>query len=546
MGKWYLFAVAFAALWPAFSQDRAGPEAGPVAIAERYSLYVQSLIDGGWLEEAEAALLRSLDYADVSSDISYQLAFVRQELGRPASLILEAVRDALSADRFRVYRPEDARLIEARALLTLRQYSAALRSAQLCADNADSALVRLEAWKGLDDRQGFIREAALSLDRFARDPRIAALILRYAATHTPAGNEQALVDRVLRTVSLLTDRAPELGYLAAPFVYDRKEAQRLVAAYRAAVPVPAAESLPVSLDLGVIGGESATAALFANETIDRGTLLAVWSLLGTDETREAFEQRLQGFSGVITVDENRDRVVEARVEYREGRVVAYSYDADQDGLPDISARFTAETPESAVLAAGNITLYWQDFPSVRDADQDGLHYDFAPRSLFFAPFRLRELCGQTLFPETDPYAGTLTGRTLAGFALAITRDSREFDGAQEIITLLDGVPVQAEERLEGRLVSETEFDRGFPVKQRADLDLNGSLETVRRFRTERGTDRRTEIGSDYYPFYEMVPVSQVSDFNDNGVAEYKEEYAADGTVSRFWDMDEDGVYEYYE
>ena len=538
MGKWFLLATAFAAFLPAFSQEYVGPP----AIAERYSLYVQSLIDGGRLEEAEAALLRSLDYADVSSDISYQLGFVRQGLGRPSPLVLEAVRGALSVDRFRVYRPEDARLIEARALLTLRQYSNALRAVQLCADNVDSALVRLEAWKGLDDRQGFIREAALSLDRFARDPRIAALILRYAATHTPAGNEQALVDRVLRTVSLLSDRAPELGYLAAPFVYDRKEAQRLVAAYRAVVPLPAAESLPVSLDLGVIGGESAIETLFANETIDRGTLLAVWSLLGTDETREAFEQRLREFSGVITVDENRDMAVETRAEYREGRLVAYSHDADQDGFPDISARFNAETPESASLAAGNITLSWQDFPSVRYAEQDGLYYDFAPRSLFFAPFLLRELCGQILFPETDIYAGTLTGRTLAGFALAITRDSRDFDGAQEIITLLDGVPLRAEERLEGRLVSETEFDRGFPVRQLSDLDLNGSLETVRRFRAERGT----ETGTDYFPIYEMVPVSQSSDFNDNGVAEYKEEYAADGTVSRFWDMDEDGVYEYYE
>jgi hypothetical protein len=536
MGKWFLFAVSFIVLSPAFSQDRTGPE----AIAERYSLYVQSLIDSGsgQLEQAEAALLRSLDYADVSSDISCQLAFVRQQLGRPVRLVLDAVENALSVNRFKVYRIEDVRLIEARSLLALRQYSNALRSVQLCADNADSALVRLEAWKGLDDRQGFIREASLSLDRFSRDARISALILRYAATHTPAGGEQALVDRVLRTVPVLIEHAPCLAYLAAPFVYDRQEAQRLVAGYRAVTPVPAMESLPVSLDLGVIGGESATVALFANDAIDREVLLSVWSLLGTDETREAFERNLAAFRGSITVDENHDQIVETRAAYREGRLVSYDHDADQDGLPDVSVRFTAEMPESALLAAGNISLYWQDFPSVRYAERDGLRYDFAPRSLFFSPFRLRELCGQTLFPEPDVYAAAITERTLAGFALAITRDSREFSGAQEVITMLDGIPVHAEERQGGRLVSEIEFDRGFPVTQLADLDLNGSLETVRRFRTD-GT-------RDYYPFYEIVVESQVSDFNDNGIAEYKEEYAADGTVSRYWDMDEDGVYEYSE
>jgi tetratricopeptide (TPR) repeat protein len=534
MKKWFFVVAAFTAFVPAFSQDHTGPE----AVAERYALYVQSLIDGGQWEQAEAALLRALDYADVSSDISYQLAFVRQQLGQPVHPVLDMARNALETNRFRIYRSEDARFIEARSLLTLRQYSNALRSVQLCADNADSALIRLEAWKGLDDRQGFIREASLSLDRFARDPRISTLILRYAATHTPAGGEQALVDRVLRTLSMLTDRTPELAYLAAPFVYDRQEAQRLIAAYRAVTQVPAAESLPVSLDLGVIGGENAMMTLFANNTLDKNVLLSVWSLLGTDEDRNAFERNLQAFSGFITTDENHDGIAETRAEYRNGRIVSYNHDADQDGLPNITVRFAGEIPESGFLAEGNITLHWQEFPGVRQAERDGLRYDFAPRTLFFAPFRLQEFCGKTIFPEPDVYAGTITERTLAGFALAITRYSREFDGAEEVITMLDGIPVRAEERLNGRLVSETEFDRGFPVRQLLDMDLNGSLESVRRF--------REDLSREYYPVREIVPVSQVSDFNDNGVAEYKEEYAADGTVSRFWDMDEDGVYEYRE
>jgi hypothetical protein len=532
--KCFFFIVLLTALMPVSPQDRTGAE----AVAERYSLYVQSLIDDGQLEQAEAALLRAMDYADVSSDISYQLAFVRQQLGQPVHPVLDAVQNALDTNRFRVYRPEDARFIEARSLLALRQYSNALRSVQFCADNADSALIRLEAWKGLDDRQAFIREAALSLDRFARDPRISALILRYAATHTPAGGEQALVDRVLRTVTMLTDGTPELAYLAAPFVYDRQEAQMLVTAYRAVTPVPDAESLPVSLDLGVIGGESATAALFSSDSIDKNVLLSVWSLLGTDEDRDAFERKLRAFSGFVTIDENYDRIIETRAEYRNGSVVSYHHDADQDGIADVTVQFTGGMPESGFLAGEHITLHWQEFPSVRQAEKDGLRYDFAPRTLFFSPFRLQELCGGTLFPEPDAYAVTVTERMLAGFALAVTRHSRNFDGAEEVVTMLDGIPVHAEERLHGRLVSETEFDRGFPVQQLIDLDLNGTLETVRLFRTERAQG--------YYPFHEIAPVSQVSDFNDSETAEYKEEYAADGTVSRFWDMDEDGVYEYSE
>jgi hypothetical protein len=102
----------------------------------------------------------------------------------------------------------------------------------------------------------------------------------------------------------------------------------------------------------------------------------------------------------------------------------------------------------------------------------------------------------------------------------------------------DGIPIRAEERLEGRLLSETDFERGFPVKQTIDLDMNGTLETVRRF--------RIASSSGYYPDAELKIASQLSDFNDSGIPEYKEEYTEYGESSQFWDMDEDGVFEYKE
>jgi hypothetical protein len=102
-----------------------------------------------------------------------------------------------------------------------------------------------------------------------------------------------------------------------------------------------------------------------------------------------------------------------------------------------------------------------------------------------------------------------------------------------------GIPLSGAEYLRGRTVSITEYRNGRPVLRRLDLDLDGRMETLRRFRA---------AGEPAYdPFgREAIPESSESDWDGDGIYETGEEYLPDGRTTRSWDMNKDGIREYTE
>jgi hypothetical protein len=87
-----------------------------------------------------------------------------------------------------------------------------------------------------------------------------------------------------------------------------------------------------------------------------------------------------------------------------------------------------------------------------------------------------------LFPERDPFCPPLTRRVLVSGVLRVERPSLEFSGGREVIELNAGIPVRAREYVGELMVAETEFIRGRPHLQWVDLDFDGHMETLRRFR----------------------------------------------------------------
>jgi len=133
---------------------------------------------------------------------------------------------------------------------------------------------------------------------------------------------------------------------------------------------------------------------------------------------------------------------------------------------------------------------------------------------------------------------TLTRRALVSFCVSISRPSVEFDGAVERIFLERGIPLQAEEILNGKQVSFTEFERGIPVIQRIDLDLDGRMETVRRFRPP-GPDFNETFD------YRSLIASSESGWGDERYMT-GEMYLQDGSVVYLWDIDGSGIMDYFE
>jgi hypothetical protein len=172
-----------------------------------------------------------------------------------------------------------------------------------------------------------------------------------------------------------------------------------------------------------------------------------------------------------------------------------------------------------------------------------------PGDFLFAPIRFVELAASAryaglLYPQAESLYPRLSRRSLVSFSVVIRRPSAEFEGAVEWIDLDRGVPLRATEILDGRTVSVTEFDRGRPLLQRVDLDLDSRMETLRYFRAASGSSDRDEEETPLD--YRRVVGFTESDWNGDGVFETAEEYREDGSVVYSWDMDEDGVREYSE
>jgi tetratricopeptide (TPR) repeat protein len=536
-------------------------------VADQYVRWAGEAIAAGRWNEALAGLERGADYADLSSDLSYLLALARSRNHRPLGAVLEALRRAGETGRWNLCSPDQALILEAETLITLRNFSAALNLLAGAPENADAAVLRLRALRGLSAAGEFRRAMEAALEQYPRDPRPALIFFEYAREASPEGGDPALMNRVLGRLPYLVEAEPRLAFLAAPFIKDRDEARRLLGAYRG-VNRPLPQSIPAGLSLGLIDEAAAVEEFFSGDggeqVFDRDLVREIFSLLRNEAARRLFRERLFRFSGLLTADDDRDGFPESRVRYRDGSPEEYSRDADQDGLPELRVFFDAgggpQWAEQVVLPRAaeefalpvrdedriKILVLWERYPGVLRSELEGITYIPGPGEFLFSPLRLSALAedgaGPGLpFPVYDPLNGGISRRALGASAITIQRPSAEFEGAVEWIDLRRGVPLRAAEILEGRPVSVTEFNRGKPVSQRIDLDVDGRMETIRRFR-----DQAAFSAEEGLPELEKILEFSESDWDGDGIFETGEQYLLDGTVVYSWDMDGDGVREYSE
>ena len=280
--------------------------------------------------------------------------------------------------------------------------------------------------------------------------------------------------------------------------------------------------------------------MFTNTILERDIIVSIGNLLRSDEGRDQLARRLHSFTGAITDDEDRDGYAESRAIYYEGSLQEYYYDAEQDGVTDLFIAFIAGIPQQAELTAlpaqgrGRVQtlIRWERYPAVQRAVLRSETYLPAPGGFQFAPINFTELCASKsyaglLYPQRDECCQDINRRMLASFAVSVQRSSPEFKGGVEQVFLDCGKPIRAEVTLNGAIVSVTEFENGYPYIQRLDIDLDGRMETIRRF----GSGRLR---------------SSESDWNGGGVFGTAELYREDGSIVYSWDLDGDGTREYEE
>lgn len=528
-------------------------ERGDAAIAERYVAWAEAAAAEGRWGEALAALERGMDFADESSDMAYLLARVRFHENQSIGAVLEALRCAEATERWNTYTLAEARVLEAEILIRLRAFSEALDLLSATPQTADTLRLQLTILQRLNDRRTFRAVLGRALIDYPHDPRPVHIFFEYASERMPEENEREIMALILRRLPFLLEEDPELAWLAAPFIADPEESRYILAAYRAAnTPSPA--SILISLGIGLITETQAVEELFAVKPIDKKLLLTVWEALRTDAARARFMENIRRYSGFISEDIDGDGFIETLVEYRDGVVAAYAYDKNQDGYEELRVMFNGGVPARAdfvVQNSGNTlftypaperaVLEWQQYPAIQEIRFENMRY--VPRLLdfAFAPVRFITLFDGPphafLYPEQNPLSYSLSKRAMLSSAAFIERPSAEFAGAVERIELENGVPRSASEWLDKRLVSETSFTLGRPVSQRIDLDLNGYLETIRRFKRAGSTAVNQDID-----LLEKTIEFIESDWDANGIYEYAEQHNA-GAILRFWDFDQDGIRE---
>lgn len=472
-------------------------------LAESYYTYLPEVLRSKGLAGAELYLLRAADYAAVSSDLSFELARIQDELGRPRPLVLTALESALSARRWRHHAEHEARFLKARLFCELRDYNAALSELERVPDSAARERLALTALLALKRNPAFRSRARDALALYPDDEAVAVVVYRYARTlENPEPADITLIDTLTRRVIAQADSS-NLIYAAAAFINDVESARRLLASRLARASPPPLEALPILLNLGVFDEETAVDRLFAGYA--RVQLLReVYALLRTGPAREYFEGRLARFTGTLGDDRDGDGIVEAEVRYEEGMPLSWRGDSTQERAWSGVISFRAGMPVEAFFAGTQIAaggeppryhIMYDTYPAVRRVDSGAEHYYFTPAAFYFEPVRFAPVCGDggTLFLERSEDEPPLSNRTLSSFAQMVERPSEEFSGAIEERRLLNGIVVSSRERLNETLVSETVYSGGAPLYQRVDTDLDGRLETIRHF----AVNARGEIKIDY-------------------------------------------------
>ena len=282
----------------------------------------------------------------------------------------------------------------------------------------------------------------------------------------------------------------------------------------------------------------------------------MYNLLRSEEGRDHFTRKILSFTGKIISDDDGDGYIDTIVKYKNGTISDFALDANQDTEYDLEIVFESQgVPVNAVSFITGFNskarIYWERYPFVNNAVLNEEEYFFRPADFQYTPLEFIELGGSgnisaSLYPVLAPLNTDLSRRALVFACTRLTRPSVEFENGRETFFMERGIPLQSEEKisggaLNGGTASVTQFERGLPVIQHIDLDLDGRKETIRRFH------RPLYVGSDWdFRQYRALIASSESDWSGDGRYITREVYRQDGSVVYSFDIDGSGEFNYSE
>jgi hypothetical protein len=260
----------------------------------------------------------------------------------------------------------------------------------------------------------------------------------------------------------------------------------------------------------------------------RGKLVEYRTLTEKVGLEAAFDTYLEGFTGLLESDLNRDGYIEQREMFQNGQIRTYSYDRDQNGVYEFSILFDDGTPLS-VSDKGGLIRY-STYPYLKEFV---LHGKEGETRYILYPYD-----EQHPFPHISGLLETISGdeREREG-RIDFTLPSPDLLGAKalEIITSITDSELTIYEKplFQGagdlvllrdendRIIERRVGDQDYTFREK-DLDRDGRFELAERYLSD-----------------ELIEIRL--DKDGDGNAEYAESFGERHTV--LWDFNDDGVFD---
>ncbi|MFI3257669.1 MAG: hypothetical protein R3Y36_05165 [Spirochaetales bacterium] len=299
------------------------------------------------------------------------------------------------------------------------------------------------------------------------------------------------------------------------------------------------------------------------ESIDYSILTAFVSLLEDAEAKKKLHDYFADYNGAIYFDLNKDFVPEMTVLYERGRPSYIEYDENQDGILSWYMNCDYGEPINIHLIEENIVAKydaWPFFSSVTDnkKSENNIIYSLVANSIEWTPVYFIkepafELSGQhdlyipvlnqngISFPDDDFFA--------ASYAIDIAID--EYPGSRIYYTLLHGIVKNAVYRNNGTPYAYGQFENGILIYRNVDKDNDGKYELIEVYNYNIPqsynflNDEEKQILSDTIFGFDALANGHyikhiLVDTDNDGIANFTQQYENDGATGVRWDTDNDG------
>lgn len=543
----------------------------------------EGYLSSGDYDNALSQVDMALAYDSGISDLWYIKAAAKNQKGEPRAEIVPLVMKALTEGEWVDYNRDGARILYSDMLCDIGEYDQALAVLNVnpMLFNADAEFIRAKALYRMNTEESVskarekINSARKIYPTDLRFPHLFfkfeyALSKRYDAPVLSSSSDalvRKIADFFLIKMPEYDNPDAELEIYAAIFAEGERQKRLLEAFSSHGMKHPLYAG--VALENQLMNQQEAWDYFFsfADKEISIEMMEDFLPHITDEDTCQSVRERLDSYSGIISMDTNGDLEPELYVKYLRGRPRFFTWDANNDGILEWSVQCDFGVPEYVDLTEGNMQLTYGTYPSVVKAvfkneksPSGGTVFNLLDETLHWSvadikPHELVKFLFDMDFYVPFPKYQTsfLDERILLSACSSYEIPTSERPGALIRFSILDGVPVSSQYFESGEVYAHGVFKNSLPDYRCVDVDGDGIFETTEYFGYDPENKYNTRMmdqsqlmanlfglpaaGSSL--FLRMIQIDQ----NGDTVPDFTEEYLPDEGKITTWDVDWDGVWD---